>query len=409
MKQFQIYQKGRIKSLKVSYNEHEKLMVDDMRLSTISFLSDCENCTVNETHEHTINEMREKITSLIADLENSSVKEKKGELSFKLAPLISARNSCIRLHDELLHLHVARQKVMGRPELSFIASKICEDKIQQFETYLNEKFPNFSNHMFTAKRQSAHYVKIPSESNLCWISAICVLPGGQVLLLDACNWTVKLLNQQYQVVNHLAVGKVPKDICQITSSEVAVAVDDAWFRQKVQFITVSTAQLLRGKKFQLQHKIRSIAHHQGDLYISSGSALYKYSLKGELVCSLWEAGDTELRCAVSPTGDKLYITNSYHEKLLTLAKDGTVLATFSDPVLKGRLGVHVTPSGQVLVFGPDFYSIIQLDSEGRRKLATLATKENVGLWGCESVCYSSTTSSIIVGLVGGFILVIRVE
>ncbi|KAH3836527.1 hypothetical protein DPMN_109899 [Dreissena polymorpha] len=51
------------------------------------------------------------------------------------------------------------------------------------------------------------------------------------------------------------------------------------------------------------------------------------------------------KCAVSPTGDKLYITNRSHDKLLTLAKDGSVLATFTDPALKDPRCVHVTPSG----------------------------------------------------------------
>ncbi|KAH3708286.1 hypothetical protein DPMN_067733 [Dreissena polymorpha] len=34
-------------------------------------------------------------------------------------------------------------------------------------------------------------------------------------------------------------------------------------------------------------------------------------------------------CAVSPTGDKLYITNHPKHKLLILARDGSVLVTFS--------------------------------------------------------------------------------
>ncbi|KAH3814284.1 hypothetical protein DPMN_142779 [Dreissena polymorpha] len=114
------------------------------------------------------------------------------------------------------------------------------------------------------------------------------------------------------------------------------------------------------------------------------------------------------RCAVSPTGDRLYIT-SYLNKLLTLARDGTLLATYTDPALGGLSGLHVTPAGQVLVCGWKSDTVQQVGWEGKSKLATLATQED-GLRNPWSVCYSSTTSSIIVGQHrNNNILVFRVE
>jgi len=117
------------------------------------------------------------------------------------------------------------------------------------------------------------------------------------------------------------------------------------------------------------------------------------------------------KCAVSPTGDRLYITSWHHpqNKLLTLARDGTLLATLTDPALVGPLGLHVTPAGQVLVCGWGPHTVLQVGWEGESKLATLATRED-GVWFPWSVCYSSTTSSIIVGQDwDGNILVFRVE
>ncbi|KAH3711518.1 hypothetical protein DPMN_071187 [Dreissena polymorpha] len=56
-----------------------------------------------------------------------------------------------------------------------------------------------------------------------------------------------------------------------------------------------------------------------------------------------------LRC--EPTCDKVYITNWDQHKLLTLAMNVSVLACFTDPELEYPSGVHVTPTGQVLVCG----------------------------------------------------------
>ncbi|XP_052265839.1 uncharacterized protein LOC127868247 isoform X3 [Dreissena polymorpha] len=406
MKQCQTYQEDRMKSLKVSYKEHEGLIVDGLRVNIVSYLRECETSTVNTTHEHMqypISEMREEIKYLLADFEKSTIKEKKEDLNLKQAPLKVVRNSCIRLHYELFHLHVAIPKVLGK-ELSFIASTKCLENIQQSNIFIKENFPN---HVFTVNGKSVHNVKMPSESYKCWITAVCALQNGQVLVSDMDNYKVKLLNQQYRVVSHLDFRDRPLDMCLITPTEVAVAMSN----KEVQFITVSQSQLAKGRKLKLQHYCKGIAHNQGDLYICSDTALYKFTLSGELVCRLYEDSSADLtvyKCAVSPTGDRLYITSDW-DKLLTLARDGTLLATYTDPALYVPYGLHVTPAGQVLVCGNWSYTVLQVGWEGESKLATLATEED-GVRYPWSVCYSSTTSSIIVGQQwDDTILVFRVE
>ncbi|KAH3702057.1 hypothetical protein DPMN_077058 [Dreissena polymorpha] len=108
------------------------------------------------------------------------------------------------------------------------------------------------------------------------------------------------------------------------------------------------------------------------------------------------------RCAVSPTGDKLYIINFNQDKLLTLARDGSVLSIFMDPEFLCPTCVHVTPAGQVLVCGQIYNTIVQIDSKGSKKLATLATKMD----SLRSVCYNSNTDSIIVGMDNNTIILV---
>ncbi|KAH3879126.1 hypothetical protein DPMN_003027 [Dreissena polymorpha] len=281
MKQCQAYQEDKMMSLKVSYKEHERLIVDGLRVNIVSYLRECETSTVNTTHEHMqypISEMREEIKYLLADFEKSTIKEKKEELNLKQAPIKVVRNSCIRLHYELFHLHVAIPKVLGKPELFFIASKKCLENIQQSDIFIKENLPN---HVFTVNGKSVHNVKMPSDSCTCSITAVCALPNGQVLVADYYNKRVKLLNQQYRVVSHLDFRVKPLDMCLITPTEVAVAMYD-----EVQFITVSQSQLAKGRT--LQHYCKGIAHNQGDLYICSDTALYKFTLSGKLVCTLYE-------------------------------------------------------------------------------------------------------------------------
>ncbi|KAH3692305.1 hypothetical protein DPMN_194755 [Dreissena polymorpha] len=83
-----------------------------------------------------------------------------------------------------------------------------------------------------------------------------------------------------------------------------------------------------------------------------------------------------LKCALSHNGDRIFVTDRGNNKLLTLAKDGAVLFTFSDPDMQVSWNVHVSAAGHILVCGYESRTVIQVDSRGRRKIATLARDED---------------------------------
>ncbi|XP_052262611.1 uncharacterized protein LOC127866221 [Dreissena polymorpha] len=452
-----------IQDLKSSYQGQE-LMVHKMNDKIKSTMAKIVRRTLKKIPKVEQNKIHELMHSTLFHIENITLNDAKITLSSLEDSLKTGVETCIRHHHELKALHelLLYSSDNNNKKLCIIASRKCIDKIQQVESYLDENSVKLEcsllqqtiqgteqyivrlsglgrlkesmkahtdieqylsklsglvrvvgpNYMFTVQGKSEHTVRIPSDSESCSITAICVLPDGQVLLADRNNKKVKLLNQQYHAVSHLDVRAESQDICQITPSEVAVAVTYRNIHE-VQFITVIQGQLTLGRKLKLQHGCSGIACHQGELFICSGTALYKYTLYGKQLCRLYEDRSSDYtvdKCAVSPTGDRLYITSGWlQHKLLTLARDGTLLATYTDPALEGPSGLHVTPAGQVLVCGYHSDTVQQLGWEGESKLATLATKED-GVWGPESVCYSSTTSSIIVGLLkDDTILVFRVE
>ncbi|XP_052260019.1 uncharacterized protein LOC127864423 isoform X2 [Dreissena polymorpha] len=412
-----------IQDLKSSYQGQE-LMVHKMNDKIKSTMAKIVRRTLKKIPKVEQNKIHELMHSTLFHIENITLNEAKITLSSLEDSLKTGVETCIRHHHELKALHelLLYSSDNNNKKLCIIASRKCIDKIQQVVSYLDENSVKLEcsvlqqtiqgteqyivrlsglgrlkesmkahtdieqylsklsglmrvvgpNYVFTVQGKSRHTVRIPSDSESCSITAICVLPDGQVLLADRNNKKVKLLNQQYHAVSHLDVRAKSQDICQITPSEVAVAVTYRNIHE-VQFITVIQGQLTLGKMFQLQH------------------------------------GCTVDKCAVSPTGDRLYITSYRQNKLLTLARDGTLLATYTDPALDGPYGLHVTPAGQVLVCGWGSNTVLQVDSEGKSKLATLATQED-GVSYPWSVCYSSTTSSIIVGQWwGDNILVFRVE
>ncbi|KAH3750131.1 hypothetical protein DPMN_184648 [Dreissena polymorpha] len=129
-----------------------------------------------------------------------------------------------------------------------------------------------------------------------------------------------------------------------------------------------------------------ISYNQGDLYVTSGTALYLYN-EGSMSRFILKKTLYEDTSGVKTA----------QNMLITLAMDGTLLSTLTDPQLVGPKGLHVTPTGQVLVCGIRSHTVIQVDREGKKKMATLASEKD-GISYPVSICYNTNSHHIIVGV-----------
>ncbi|KAH3747121.1 hypothetical protein DPMN_181543 [Dreissena polymorpha] len=249
---------------------------------------------------------------------------------------------------------------------------------------------------FIVEKTSKHNVQIPEDKVRCFITGICALADGQVILADWDTKTVKLLDEHYQVVSNIPVAAAPWDICQVTSNKAALTVG-----KHIQFVKVNDTQLAKGRCFPLTTMNESvgIAHHKGHLFITSGTALREYMENGTWLCKLYEDTSNERtvwKCVVSFAGDKVYVSQPSLHTLLTLDLKGNILAIFHDPGLLRPGGVCVAPEGQIIVCGDGSDTVMLVDSDGKTKLATLATFSNGCRWPW-SVYYTKNTATIIVG------------
>ncbi|KAH3749885.1 hypothetical protein DPMN_184400 [Dreissena polymorpha] len=384
-----------------------------------------------------IRDTRQKINTILDKIEQNTIKELEDKMASLNVSVQTNVDNCSKLQNELKRLSNTIHDIVdkGKAELLFIASKKCLKKIKLSETYLTDNLvqvessltfqadsyfqchlsqlsclgrivvctravslPGDPDKVFTVQGKSKYNVSMPYSEDIFDIRAICVLSFDQILIADYDDKRVKLLDHQYQVVGHCDLNAYPHDMCCITSSEVAVAVNKIK-TYEVQFVSVNDGRLVKGRKLHFQHRCRGIAYNLQDLYLTSGTALYKYSMSGELLSKLLEntsAKYTVNKCAVSPSGDKILVTNYSHGKVLSLDRDGVVLHTFTDPDLEYPAGIHMTALGQVLVCGGSSKTVLQLDGEGKKKLATLATWRDI-INDTQSVSYNRSTASIIVG------------
>ncbi|KAH3718914.1 hypothetical protein DPMN_061740 [Dreissena polymorpha] len=266
-------------------------MIEQMCGNLNTYIDECDNNSVGTSggnEQYLKEEMCRSVLSIVNEFDNITTKElneMKDEVISIKGSVTSSIHKCTSVHNDLSQFHELVQKIGDHKQLCLIASIKCKHIVQQALTLLGK-----SGKVFKVQRKSVHNVRIPSDSNSCHITGMCALPDGQVLVADRDNKRVKLLSQQYKVVSHWDVNAEPQDICQITPSEVAVLAVNISNIHGVQFITVNQGKLVPGRKFQLQHECRFIAHHQGDLFVTSVQELYKYTLNGKLICRLYNGG-----------------------------------------------------------------------------------------------------------------------
>ncbi|WAR25968.1 hypothetical protein MAR_011672 [Mya arenaria] len=282
-------------------------------------------------------------------------------------------------------------------ELAFVLHTGLNHLIDSFMSL--ERFGEITNtsHVFNVENVKQFNAALTIDKGISNISGICELLSGELVLVDNYNCRIKLLNQSYQIVDHCDVPTHPQNACNISGNELAVAVNcNEESRHEVRFFNVRVSELQQTRKLTFSHIVTSIAHHSARLYITSDTALYSYDKKGQDGRKLYEKMQIAHSCAVSSDGSKIYIANFSKDQLLTLDKAGNQLSTLSDPDMKGPRVIHVSALGHVFVYSYISHTLLQVDSEGKRKLATLATRAD-GLMKSTSLCYSSRTSILFVG------------
>ncbi|XP_052267474.1 uncharacterized protein LOC127869173 isoform X2 [Dreissena polymorpha] len=388
-----------IQSLQCSFDEVlEEIAL--MRMKFNSALDSLEQRTINEGIA-LVSRLKE---SLQADIDSGkkalnkiqSFKEAADKIGLHESELSTIAFMKIQKELSLSDLFLRMATVTSYSNLSFEPNKEIENCLATM-TSLGYILSYKSNAIITATQQSLYNVKLSGESS-CEIRCICEMSNGNILLADSKNNKVKMLDKEFRVISHCDMPSDPRYICQVSDTEVAVSVYDLEIVHEIHFLSVTDNTLVKKKSLNLTHPCTGIHHYNGQLFVTSRTALYRYSMTGTLLDKLYEdnsAVDTVCRCAVNTDGEMIYVVNYSHQKVLTLNMKGQLLASFTDPDLQSPIDLHLSTSGQVLVCATNSKNIIQLNSEGTEKIASVAAlKEGKSVL---SICMLRRTGYVLVG------------
>jgi len=255
-------------------------------------------------------------------------------------------------------------------KLSFQPNKVITEILSSLEMLGEvicdggEKPLPSSDHVFEVEKHAVYNVKVAEDTSICNISGMCCLSTGEFLLSDNYNMKIKLLNNNCKVISSCGVLEYPHDVCLIGERDAAVAVNESSKnRHEIHFFQVRSGMLLKTKSIKLQHECIALTHHSGDIYITTKTALHVYNISSGQDRKLYSdetGGNTVYRCAVSPDGSRIYITNYSHHQLITVSKDGTKLFTLTHPELRDPVGVHVTSPSHMFVSCHKLNTVVQV-------------------------------------------------
>ncbi|XP_052805932.1 uncharacterized protein LOC128235208 [Mya arenaria] len=403
--------------------------VDKMsrRLDELKNVRTKDQASLNDLHKAfwaEIKSFRKEINNILDQLEKKAVEELNSMIKDLEKGVKDDVEKCAQMHDQIKTMMKKVQLMSDKHKEtnSYIGYKRCQGQLTKGEGVIYEIearpkprvlfFPkrkidtflkgldNLGNTVCTnvyscISVKEVYVLRFMDDS---FFTGICEMPNGDIVFTDSLSKSVVLLNSQYKVIDRCYLPGCIDCLCHTVGNEVCVAVFiEGVFTKKseIHFLKVTKGKQKKVRKFTIDQRCNSIAHHQGQLYVIYGNNLYQYTVYGELVDMIYEQQNVNT-CAVSPDGERIYVTSLSAQRLLTLDKSGQVLSTLEDPELKDPYGVCVNLSGYVFVCGMGSHTVLQVDRNGRHKLATVAKRAD-GLHCPGSVSFSEQTSSVLVG------------
>ena len=390
---------------------------DDVCLIQIQSLCKDLHAIVDRLEQNTISEMKSRKTSLGNKIQADV--DQVDDVTEKLQKLLEAfKDGCdtnealsyigfTKCHDMIFNAQLLLQDITNKDDfkMSFEPFKGIKEYMSSLKmlgevTCEGGKKPlPGPDHVFEVETQVQHNVKVADDGETCYIAGICRLANGEFLLSDTTNSKLKLVSSSFKVISTLDVPDFPRELSSTGQLEAAVAVDNLKDRHEILLVRVKAGKIEHTRTIKLQHRCLGLAHCGGHLYISDWTALHVYDMASGQSRQLyidWTGEYPVHRCAVSPDGSQIYITNRNKHQLIILNKDGTKLSTLTHPELQCPYYVHVTPQGHLFVSCVDLGTVVQVVTrDGKKTVKTLAGTRNY-LTKPVSLYFISSNSTLVV-------------
>ncbi|XP_053382765.1 uncharacterized protein LOC123540354 isoform X2 [Mercenaria mercenaria] len=247
-----------------------------------------------------------------------------------------------------------------------------------------------SSHVWSIKDKHKSKIWVKGDGNGCIIVGCCLLPFGEILLADYTNKRLKKLDSRYKVISVFNMAVYPSDVCYIGDNVAVVAAFD-----QLKFVDIRGGMTFT-RSVDTDDGCDGLAYGNNQLYVVGGRSVHIYSKDGirQRILYTHRSYLYSSKIALNDDGSLIYISN-LNGGLVTIDSSGNHLYTFTDSELGRAGGVCVDGEGHVIV--PDFSSdkILQLSSDGKKKLGIISHGSDY-IYGTRTLCFDKQNAVLVV-------------
>ncbi|KAH3852292.1 hypothetical protein DPMN_094795 [Dreissena polymorpha] len=172
--------------------------------------------------------------------------------------------------------------------LKYNAEQHFVDQLQSFGKFSVSKIPSATSIFVDRIHCERHNIRM-SHERVCDIRGICELSTGTLVIADRTNSSIKVLDNNYHVVNCMALSFPPNDICCISSTKVAVAMNSMTGGQII-IINVTAKDITVENTYEFKHKCTGITSTEYSMFVTTNTALLQYKMTAamEFVKTIYE-------------------------------------------------------------------------------------------------------------------------
>lgn len=254
-------------------------------------------------------------------------------------------------------------------------------------------------------------VNSAGDRQVCNITGMCDLPTGEVVIVDAMNEKLKLLDESFSIkFTKSLIPYEPQGVCHIKDMNVVLTMNHQ-NKGRIQFAVVDSNMFRLAETFETGHITSCIQYHDNCLFVSSDSAIYRYTRNGQPINTFYERKNHEWISgfAFSDVNNRAFITDKRNNKLVVLNKYADRIAEFINADFIRPSDVCVCQDGTVLTCGCNCNVVFQLAQSGKTVLDILKFPSGYDQFSPNTIIFDNKQSKIIIGQTADELVVIKLK
>ena len=239
-----------------------------------------------------------------------------------------------------------------------------------------------------------------------WVTSMCIMPNGCLVLTEFSNDTVKVLDQDtFEIKGFTRLCGPLADVAVVDDNTVITTI---CYKKRLQFVNIFP-DVLAGKVIQLKNECFGVDVFRDEIFVvvratlvGSGGDIKVLDLDGNIIRCIEISPDVHTfvwprLLTINKSDGTIFVSDNYTSTLLGLTHQGEIIFKYNDDEMKDLFGLCLDRDENVYVCGSKSRNV-QLISKHGRKIKSILDLSNIeGLNQPRCIAFRESDDLIIIG------------